>query len=149
MEKNDLIILTSKETRLKVSSNIKGSTEYKKENIFDNNPETSWYSDQGKFQYIFIFFNEKVQINQIEITFDGGFSPKEIEVGVSENDEFNNKKPQLKNIKNFEIEDSNKSQILKFDNEIKNVMSIRLLMKKLNDLYGRVIVYELKILGKK
>ena len=149
MEKNELEILTSKETRVKVSSNIKGSTEYKKENMFDENPQTSWYSDQGKFQYIFIFFNEKVQINQIEIIFDGGFSPKEIEVGISENDEFNNKKPQLEKIKNFNIEDSNKCQILKFDNEIKNVMSIRLLMKKFNDLYGRVIVYELKILGKK
>ena len=149
MEKNELEILTSKETRVKVSSNIKGSTEYKKENMFDENPQTSWYSDQGKFQYIFIFFNEKVQINQIEITFDGGFSPKEIEVGISENDEFNNKKPQLEKIKNFNIEDSNKCKILKFDNEIKNVMSIRLLMKKFNDLYGRVIVYELKILGKK
>ena len=149
MEKNELEILTSKETRVKVSSNIKGSTEYKKENMFDENPQTSWYSDQGKFQYIFIFFNDKVQINQIEITFDGGFSPKEIEVGISENDEFNNKKPQLEKIKNFNIEDSNKCQILKFDNEIKNVMSIRLLMKKFNDLYGRVIVYELKILGKK
>lgn len=149
MENNNLSVLTSKETRVKVSSNIKGSTEYKKENMFDENPQTSWYSDQGKFQYIFIFFNEKVQINQIEITFDGGFSPKEIEVGISENDEFNNKKPQLEKIKNFNIEDSNKCQILKFDNEIKNVMSIRLLMKKFNDLYGRVIVYELKILGKK
>ena len=149
MENNNLSVLTSKETRVKVSSNIKGSTEYKKENMFDDDPQSAWYSDQGKFQYIFIFFEEKVEIKEIQITFDGGFSPKEIEIGVSENDEYNNKKPQLEKIKNFDIEDNNKTQILKFDNPIKNIKSIRLLMKKFNDLYGRIIVYEFKILGNK
>ena len=149
MDNNEIITLTSKNTRLKVSSNKKGSIEYKKENMLDEDPEKSWYSDEGKFQYISIFFDEKVELKEINITFDGGFSPKEIEIDVSENDEFHNKKPQFKKIKNFDIIDNNKMQILKFDDYTKNVQSIRLLMKKFNDLFGRIIVYDLKILGKK
>jgi hypothetical protein len=144
MEKN---ILTNDKTKIKVSSTLKGSKEYIKENILDNNPQTSWYSDQGKFQYIYLFFENKINFNEIDITFDGGFSPKEIEIYVSENNEFENKKPSMKMIKIFEVLDTNKEQNFLFDNYVEGVQTIRILCKKFFDLYGRIIVYNLKVKG--
>ena len=144
MEKN---ILTNNKTKIKVSSTLKGSKEYLKENILDNNPQTSWYSDQGKFQYIYLFFEKKINFNEINITFHGGFSPKEIEIYISENNEFENKKPSMKLIKIFEVIDTNNEQIFLFDNYVEGVQTIRILCKKFVDLYGRIIVYNLKVKG--
>ena len=45
---------------------------------------------------------------KININLDGSFSPKEIEIYVSENNEFENKKPSKKMIKTFEVFDTNK-----------------------------------------
>ena len=67
--------LTNGKTRLKVSSTLKGS-EYVKQNIFDGNNDTAWHSDQGKFQFVYIFFEEAVDVNEVDITFCGGFCPK-------------------------------------------------------------------------
>ena len=145
MEKK--ILTDSNKTKIKVSSTLKGSKDYLKENILDNNPQTSWYSDQGKFQYIYLFFENKINFNEIDLTFDGGFSPKEIEIYVSENNEFENKKPSMKMIKNFEVLDSNKEQIFLFDNYIEGIQTIKILCKKFVDLYGRIIVYNLKVKG--
>lgn len=69
--------LTSESTRVKVSSTLPGNkAEYGKQNLLDGNNETSWYSNQGKFQYICVFFEKSVCVEEIDITFCGGFSPK-------------------------------------------------------------------------
>lgn len=47
--------------------------------------------------------------------------------------------------KNFYLEDSNEKQILNL--EIDACQSLKLLMKSFYDLYGRVIIYDLKVLG--
>ena len=117
------------------------------ENMFDNNPETSWYSSQGKFQYICVFFDQSVSIYEILITFSGGFSPKEIEIGYSDEDEFENKKPNLVKYETINLEDSADQQKLILKNPIPKCKTIRLLMKKFYDLYGRIIIYDLKVKG--
>ena len=77
MDSNGCQCLTNVNTRVKVSSTLPGNkSEYGKQNLLDGNNETSWYSNQGKFQYICIFFEESVNVEYIEITFCGGFSPK-------------------------------------------------------------------------
>lgn len=68
-------VITSPSTRIKVSTTMKGS-EYIKSNMLDNNEETAWYSDQGKFQYIYLFFDNDVSVSSIDVTFCGGFCPK-------------------------------------------------------------------------
>ena len=77
MDSNRCQCLTNVNTRVKVSSTLPGNkAEYGKQNLVDGNNETSWYSNQGKFQYICIFFEESVNVECVEITFCGGFSPK-------------------------------------------------------------------------
>ncbi len=45
----------------------------------------------------------------------------------------------------FYLEDSNEKQFLNL--EIDTCQSLKLLMKSFYDLYGRVIVYDLKVIG--
>lgn len=64
-------------TKVKVSSVYNSnSTQNGKQNMFDNNEDTSWYSDQGKIQYIFLCFDDPINISNIELTGSGGFCPK-------------------------------------------------------------------------
>ena len=148
---NEIICLTNKDTKIKVSSTLKGSPENTKDKIFDGKLETSWYSSQGKSQYIYVYFNNSVKIKEIDFIFDSGFAPKEVEISVSEKDEFNNKKPDLIYIKTFDIPNTNEIHKLFLDeNEAEkcnNVRTVKLSMKKFWDPFGRVIVYDLKIKG--
>ena len=150
-EENNLICLTNKNTRVKVSSTLKGSPENTKDKLFDGKAETSWYSNQGKIQYIYVYFDEPVKIKEINFNFDGSFGPKEIEMSISDIDEYNNKKPELKLIKTFNIPDSNETHVLLLNEEemkeCSNVRTVKFLMKKFYDSFGRIIVYDLKIKG--
>ena len=149
---NEIICLTNKNTRVKVSSTLKGSPENTKEKLFDGNIETSWYSSQGKSQYIYVYFDYPVKIREIYFNFDSGFSPKDIEMSISENDESNNKKPNLIFIKTFNITNTNENVLILDENEAgkcNNVRTVKFLMKKFCDPFGRVIIYDLKIKGMK
>ena len=152
-EENNLICLTNKNTRVKVSSTLKGSPENTKDKLFDGKAETSWYSNQGKIQYIYVYFDVPVKIKEINFNFDGSFGPKEIEMSISQIDEYNNKKPVLTPIKTFIIPDSNEThKLILNDEEVEkcsNVRTIKFLMKKFYDSFGRIIVYDLKIKGLK
>ena len=148
---SEIICLTNKDTRVKVSSTLKGSPENTKDKLFDGKIETSWYSSQGKSQYIYVYFNNSVKIKEIDFIFDSGFAPKEVEISVSEKDEFNNKKPDLISIKIFDISNTNEMHKLVLDEndaeKCNNVRTVKLSMKKFWDPFGRVIVYDLKIKG--
>ena len=64
-------------TKVKVSSVYSNNTiQNGKQNMFDNSEDTSWYSDQGKLQYVFLCFDDPQYINKIEVTGSGGFCPK-------------------------------------------------------------------------
>ena len=148
---NNLICLTNKDTRVKVSSTLKGSQENTKDKLFDGKVDTSWYSNQGKLQYIYVYFDEPVKIKEINFNFDGSFGPKEIEMSVSDIDEYTNKKPVLTPIKTFNIPDSNEIHKLILNDEemekCSKVRTVKFLMKKFYDSFGRIIVYDLKIKG--
>ena len=150
-EENNLNCLTNKNTRVKVSSTLKGSSENTKDKLFDGKADTSWYSNQGKIQYIYVYFDEPVKIKEININFDGSFGAKEIEMSVSQIDEYNNKKPILIPVKTFIIPDSNEiHKLILNDEEVEkcsNVRTVKFLMKKFYDSFGRIIVYDLKIKG--
>jgi hypothetical protein len=70
-----------------------------------------------------------------------------MEVGYSENDEFENKTPKLTKGETFVVDNSNNKQVFKLTESINKCKTIRLLMKTFNDLYGRIIVYDLQIKG--
>ncbi len=72
-----LTSLVDDNTKCKVSTTLNGNvTEFGKQHMFDGQEDSSWYSDQAKFQYVFLFFDSPVQVERIEITCSGGFCPK-------------------------------------------------------------------------
>ena len=72
-------------------------------------------------------------------------------MSVSKEDEYENKKPVLTPIKIFNIPDSNEThKLILTDEEMEkcsNIKTVKFLMKKFYDSFGRVIVYDLKIKG--
>ncbi len=69
--------LLSENRKVKVSSVLNNNTvENGKDNMFDGNDDTSWYSNEGKFQYICLFFDKPSEVKEIQITSSGGFCPK-------------------------------------------------------------------------
>lgn len=69
--------LIDEKVKVKVSSVQNNNiSEFGKQFMFDNNEDTSWYSDQGKFQYVFLFFESPIEIAKIELIASGGFCPK-------------------------------------------------------------------------
>ena len=72
-----------------------------------------------------------------------------MEISYSEVDEFENKKPNMKNVETFSMEDSNVQEKLVLKESIKNCKTLRILMRKFYDLYGRVIIYDMKVKGSK
>ena len=70
-----------------------------------------------------------------------------MDICYSENNQFTSKKPELNLHNNYFLEDKNDKQIMEM--KINNCKSLKMLIKSSYDLYGRVIIYDLKILGNK
>jgi hypothetical protein len=70
-----------------------------------------------------------------------------VEVAFCEKNEFSNKKPEMILNSTYYLDDKNDGQVL--DVKIAKCQSLKLLMKSFYDLYGRVIVYDLKVFGSK
>ena len=54
----------------------------------------------------------------------------------------------MKNVETFSMEDSNVQEKFIFKETIKVCRTLRILMRKFYDLYGRVIIYDMKVKGK-
>jgi hypothetical protein len=73
----EVLNLCDENMKCKVSTTLNGNvTNFGKQHMFDQNMDTSWYSDQAKFQYVFLFFDAPVKVERIELTCSGGFCPK-------------------------------------------------------------------------
>lgn len=72
-----------------------------------------------------------------------------MEISYSEIDEFENKKPNMKNVETFSMGDSNVQEKFVFKEAIKACRTLRISMRKFYDLYGRVIIYDMKVKGTK
>jgi hypothetical protein len=77
MEKTGLTQIELNQNRIKISSVLSNNaTEFGKHFMLDGNDDTCWNSDQGKFHYVFICFDQPYNVRQIQLTSSGGFCPK-------------------------------------------------------------------------
>ncbi len=126
----------------KVSSVLNDDTTlYGKIHLFDQNNETCWNTQQGQNQYIIIKFTQLVTIHQLIIQFQGGFTAKPMIISIGTN---NNKQY----IHNSTVQpiDSNNTQQFTLDNA-NNVNNIKLDFPDSTDLFGRICIYKLDIIG--
>lgn len=94
-------------------------------------------------QHITVKFDREVYISGLHIQFQGGFSCKQIDFTESNPAETGANSCCLSSIY---PEDVNNKQVFQLDKELKTT-TLRLLMLKPTDFFGRIIVYHLDFIG--
>lgn len=126
---------------LRVSSVLnRDSSQYGKKFMFDKNEDTCWNSDQGSPQFVILEFSKDSQVKEIQIQFQGGFVGKEctVEGGPSASC--------LTPFYEFYPDDSNTLQIFPISSS-KRIKVLKIEFTSSTDLFGRIIVYKLDVLG--
>ena len=128
--------------KCKVSSTQEGSGNFSKQNMFDDNEDTCWYSKPGPSQWIILAFDKPIVLTQVRIMFQGGF------VGIITLIE--SEQPQLgwtPICEAFHLEDGNALQTLRLPSECPAHQIYRINFVSSSDFYGRITIYKLEVLG--
>jgi len=116
-----------------LNKNVK---EFGKKFLFDNREDTCWNSDQGTPQFISLTFDSVIKtISEIQIQFQGGFVGKSCQLIVN-----NDQNTPV----SFYPEDSNKLQTFHVD--FQNVQTLKIVFNDSTDFFGRITIYQLKLL---
>ncbi|KAJ1531059.1 hypothetical protein ONE63_005888 [Megalurothrips usitatus] len=120
----------------KVSSVLnKDAKQFGKKNMFDNNDETCWNSDQGTPQFISILLPTEEDIDKIEIQFQGGFVGQDcLFCSTRESGEKNEDVP-------FYPEDVNSVQSFPLS-KIVRAKKFTVVFNKSTDFFGRIVIYK-------
>ncbi|KAL9987163.1 hypothetical protein ACROYT_G001421 [Oculina patagonica] len=133
--------LVKENTRVRVSSVLnRDNIQFGKKYMFDRNEDTCWNSDQGLPQFVILEFPEETCVKEIQIQFQGGFVGKEccLEGGPSSNS--------LTPFFEFYPDDLNTLQIFPITSS-RRLKVLKLVFKSSTDLFGRITVYKLDVLG--
>lgn len=147
---NLINIITKDYCKLRTSSILDNNGKlFGKDFMMDSNPDTCWCSGQGKSQSIIIELRNPVILNikSIEITGQGGFIPKSIDISYYKEDININKKADKIELTSISLIDNSENQKFSINhNPIKDkVYALILNMNKFTDFFGRVSLYSLKI----
>ncbi|KAF9279181.1 Nuclear receptor 2C2-associated protein [Mortierella alpina] len=124
--------LLNADCRIKVSSVLNRETAlYGKQFLTDNSEETCWNSESGTPQFIVIDFGRKVQIETIQLMFQGGFVGKTCQV--------------LAWTDQAEFVDMMRFPVAEADRQ--TTSRIKIVFESSTDFFGRITVYKLDILG--
>ncbi|KAM3876127.1 nuclear receptor 2C2-associated protein [Diretmus argenteus] len=141
--------LICSETQSRVSSVLNRDVkQFGKKYMFDCNEETCWNSDQGDSQWVRLEFPQPVQVSEVKVQFQGGFSGKTCRLeGCPKDGDF-------AMISQFYPDDSNSLQIsfiLHFFpiQEAPAVDKVKIVFENSADFFGRIIVYSLDVLGER
>uniref|UniRef100_A0A3B3Z504 Nuclear receptor 2C2-associated protein n=1 Tax=Poecilia mexicana TaxID=48701 RepID=A0A3B3Z504_9TELE len=128
--------LICSETQSRVSSVLNRDVkQFGKKFMFDCNEETCWNSDQGDRQWVLLEFPQSVKVSEVKLQFQGGFSAKACRLEGK-------RCGFLKEV----------IAILTLDfpiQEAPTVDKVKILFENSTDLFGRIVVYSLDILGEK
>ncbi|XP_046883479.1 nuclear receptor 2C2-associated protein [Hypomesus transpacificus] len=131
------------ETQSRVSSVLNRDVkQFGKKYMFDNNEETCWHSDQGDTQWVALEFPQPVQVSELRLQFQGGFSGKTCRMEGSPKD------GSFSKICDFYPEDDNSAQSFPI-REASVVHNLKIVFENSADFFGRIIVYSLDVLGEK
>ncbi|KAI0778807.1 galactose-binding like protein [Trametes elegans] len=143
------VSLISADTKVKVSSTLDKSVG--KKFLTDGSPETCWTSQQGTPQYIQLSFPSPVLPKRVEITFQGGFVGTRCSVEVlSKAAEGEDATWQV--FTRIYPEDVNRKQVFDLapsDTALaqRRAESIKFIFEESSDFFGRVTVYDIRLLG--
>jgi len=116
--------------------------------LTDGNPETCWNSDQGSPQHIIVEFEKQVVVQQLEITFQGGFAGKSCSLRCPKGEIVTSDPETWESILDFTPEDSGAVQSFKVDLKRQTyARQIMILFENSTDFFGRIVVYNLDVKG--
>ncbi|KAL4658909.1 nuclear receptor 2C2-associated protein [Arapaima gigas] len=147
------VSLICSETMSRVSSVLnRDAKQFGKKYMFDSNEETCWNSDQGAHQWVLLEFPRAATVSAVHVQFQGGFSARTCRV------EGSLKEGTCVNMTDFYPEDNNSLQI-SFVTSLQScffpiqdsslVDKLKIVFENSTDLFGRIIVYSLDVLGER
>lgn len=119
--------------------------EYGKRFMFDGREDTCWNSDQGSPQWIRLQFEAEVRVDQVEFMFQGGFAGKTCWLEASTSADAGS---QLEKVADFYPEDINKLQKFPLPAPVK-AKAFRVVFADSTDFFGRITVYQMKLIAAK
>ncbi|KAL1669575.1 galactose-binding domain-like protein [Schizophyllum commune] len=135
--------LLTKDTVIKVSSTLDKSVG--KKNLIDGSPETCWTSQQGLPQYVQVVFDRPAKPGTISLTFQGGFVGKTCVVSITQGGTSD-----WQEMTRIYPEDVNRQQTFTLSTDLdlsQGAERLRLTFEESTDFFGRITIYDLKILG--
>ncbi|XP_033155879.1 nuclear receptor 2C2-associated protein isoform X2 [Drosophila simulans] len=111
--------------------------------MFDTREETSWNSDEGTPQFITLSLEEPQKVSGFSFQFQGGFSGQKSELIMYSADGAQiHQEP-------FYPEDINSPQVFPIAESVreKACSKLKFVFESSTDLFGRIIVYDLQLLG--
>lgn len=129
----------------RVSSTLGDDKQFRKGHLIDGCDDTCWNSDDGQQQYTILKFKSLVDISEVQLQFQGGFSAKNVtfSVGIALPDD--SKKIAFQTAASYDCENVNTIQ--SFPITATNIIAVKAVFHNFTDFYGRVILYHQKVYG--
>ncbi|XP_034036185.1 nuclear receptor 2C2-associated protein [Thalassophryne amazonica] len=138
-----MVSLVCRQTQSRVSSVLNRDVkQFGKKYMFDSREDTCWNSDQGECQWVILEFPQSVEVSQLKVQFQGGFSAKTCRLEGCPKD------GNLTVISHFYPDDNNSVQSFPIE-EGPAVDKVKIVFENSADFFGRIIVYSLDVLGGK
>ncbi|KZO94026.1 galactose-binding like protein, partial [Calocera viscosa TUFC12733] len=113
-----------------------------RKHLIDRNTDTCWASANGSPQWVSFTLPKPALLKTLSLTFQGGFVATEVIISTSSTS--SNWKP----VATIYPQDNNFRQTFKIEGEGARVEgAVRLEFPKSSDFFGRVVVYDLDLLG--
>ena len=122
--------------------------EYGKMFMFDGREDTCWNSDQGSPQWIRLEFDSEVEVAQVEFMFQGGFAGKTCWLEAGSSSTSASSDSDLNKVTDFYPEDINKLQKFPLPSPVK-AKAFRVVFADSTDFFGRITVYQMKLIAPK
>lgn len=116
---------------------------YSPASVLQHGNDSVWNSDGGLPQWLQLKFSEPVTVRQLSITFQGGFAGTEYTISSAAS----GRSKDLAPVATGRCEDSNEAQQLDLGDGLPATSLVRVTFNQAADFYGRIMVYEVSVLG--
>lgn len=116
---------------------------YSPASVLHHGDDSVWNSDGGLPQWLQLKFSEPVTVRQLSVTFQGGFAGTEYTISGAAS----GRSKDLAQVATGHCEDSNEPQQLDIGDGLPTASLLRVTFNKAADFYGRIMVYEVSVLG--
>ncbi|CEG49678.1 nuclear receptor 2c2-associated protein [Plasmopara halstedii] len=140
--RSSVLLTADHRTTCRASSTLDRNKQlYGVSNILSTNLSSCWNSAQGSPQQVQVHFHRLVNIYTLSIMFQGGFVGQDIQVHIKHTKDGEWKENDV------EIDPDDSNDLQEFPCDVEQVEAIAITFQRSTDFYGRVVIYQLQILG--